>query len=261
MNTPLQDTAAPKRQRWASSVAWIGVIVGIASLLAMLLSGPLYRMGTLDLRPAFSLMGWGAKLGLLALVIGLLGLILALMARHGRSGGLAVLAIVLGLAAFMPPWMFRNKAASVPAIHDISTDTSQPPAFKALLAQRADAPNPATYGGPEIAAQQHKAYPDIRPLDLRATPHQVFEAALATARDMGWVIAAQDPNAKRIEATATTFWYGFKDDVVIRIRRINDQLTRLDIRSVSRVGKSDVGKNAERIRTFEQRMRKALPGA
>ena len=258
MKTLSQNNVTSKRQRRAVAVAWIGLLVGVISLLTMLLSGPLYRLGMLDLRPAFGLMGWGAKLGLAALVVGLLGLILALLARHGRSGGLAILAIALGLAAFVPPWMFRNKAASVPPIHDISTDTTQPPAFHTLLAQRADAPNPATYGGPDIAVQQHKAYPDIRPLDLKATPHQVFAAALGTARSMGWHIAAQDADANRIEATATTFWYGFKDDIVIRIRRINDELTRLDIRSVSRVGKSDVGKNAERIRNFEQRMQKTL---
>lgn len=244
--------------RWVRIVAFVGIVLGIVALLGMLLSGPLYRTGMLKLGPAFGLMGLGAKVGMAAIVVGIVGVILALVARQSRGVWLAGFAIVLGLLAFMPPSMFRNKAASVPPIHDISTDTTNPPAFQALLPQRHDAPNPAEYGGAEVASQQQTAYPDIQPLELSASTQQVFDAALTTARDMGWEIAAQDASQGRIEATATTFWYGFKDDVVIRIQPESDGKTRLDIRSLSRVGKSDVGKNAERIRTFEQRIRKRL---
>lgn len=248
-----------KITRWAGIVALIGIVTGVVSALVMLASGPLYRAGMLDLRPAFGLMGLGAKIGMAAIIIGLLGLIMSLMARRNRSGWLAALAIVLGLLAFMPPWMFRNKAASVPPIHDISTDTTNPPAFNALLPERRAASNAAEYGGAEVANQQHKAYPDIKPLEFDAPAQKVFDAALATARDMGWKIAAQDPAQGRIEATDTTFWYGFKDDVVIRIAAEGNVRTRLDIRSLSRVGKSDVGKNADRIRAFETHLRKLLP--
>ncbi len=244
--------------RWSLIVAFLAIVVGVVALLGILLSGPLYRTGVLKLGPAFGLMGLGAKVGMAAIVIGILGVILALVARQSRGAWLAGFAIVLGLLAFMPPWMFRSKAASVPPIHDISTDTTNPPAFQALLPQRHDAPNPVEYGGAGIASQQQTAYPDIQPLDLAASTQQVFDAALATARDMGWEIAAQDPSQGRIEATATTFWYGFKDDVVIRIQPESDGKTRLDIRSLSRVGKSDVGKNADRIRSFEQRIKKRI---
>ncbi len=250
------------RQRmapWTYPVAWIGLIVAVIGAAGMLLSGPLYRAGALDLRPAFSLMGWGAKIGLAALLIGIVALVLSLMTRHIRGRAIAVVAIVLGLLAFTPPWMFRNTAASVPPIHDISTDTTNPPVFEALLSARSSAPNPVEYGGAQVASQQHTAYPDIKPLHFKLSAPQVFDAALTTATDMGWKIAAHDASAGRIEATDTTFWYGFKDDVVIRIRAENSTETRLDIRSLSRVGKSDVGKNADRIRTFEKRLRKSMP--
>lgn len=254
-----KTTEQPSRMaRRAGIVAWIGFAIGLLAALGMLLSGPLYRAGVLSLGQAFSLMGTGAKAGVIAIVLGLVWLIMAMVARSHRGVRVAALGVALGLLAFVPPWMFMSKAKSVPPIHDISTDTANPPMFKALLAARRSAPNPVEYGGAEIAAQQHKAYPDIKALHFRASEPQVFDAALATARDMGWKIAAHDPATGRIEATATTFWYGFKDDVVIRIQPETNTETRLDIRSLSRVGKSDVGKNAERIRDFEKRIRKKL---
>lgn len=148
-------------------------------------------------------------------------------------------------------------ARAVPAIHDISTDTTNPPAFKAVLAQRADSPNSPVYAGAKVAAQQHKAYPDIKPLQFKASPDTVFTAALKTARDMGWKIQANDAASGHIEATDTTSWFGFKDDIVIRIRPQANG-TRLDIRSESRLGKSDVGKNAARIRAFRNQLDRRL---
>jgi uncharacterized protein (DUF1499 family) len=119
----------------------------------------------------------------------------------------------------------------------------------AILPLRAGAPNPAEYGGAEVAAQQRAGYPDIGPLILQTLPQQAFDRALAAARDMGWEIVATDPTSGRIEATATTFWFGFKDDVVVRVTPVGDG-SRIDVRSVSRVGRSDVGSNAERIKAY-----------
>jgi uncharacterized protein (DUF1499 family) len=136
-----------------------------------------------------------------------------------------------------------------PHIHDITTDIENPPRLVSVLPLRKNAENSAEYGGPEIAAQQHTAYPDIVPLMLPMRPAQAFERALATARHRGWMIADANPAEGRIEATATTFWFGFKDDVVIRIVPVTGG-SRLDMRSVSRVGVSDVGTNAARIRSY-----------
>jgi uncharacterized protein (DUF1499 family) len=138
---------------------------------------------------------------------------------------------------------------SLPFIHDISTDLEQPPEFVDVVPLRADAPNPVAHPGEETAAQQRQGYPDIRPLELDLAPEQAFDRALATAREQGWEIVAAVPEEGRIEATATTFWFGFKDDVVVRITPAGTG-SRLDIRSKSRVGRSDVGANAARIRAF-----------
>jgi uncharacterized protein (DUF1499 family) len=145
------------------------------------------------------------------------------------------------------------QARRVPFIHDITTDAADPPAFVAVLPLRAGASNPAAYGGPEVAAAQARAYPDIAPRYLAAAPAGAFEQALAAARGMGWAIVAADPAAGRIEATATSRWLGFQDDVVVRIRPDGGG-SRVDVRSASRVGKSDLGVNARRIREYLRRL-------
>ena len=107
---------------------------------------------------------------------------------------------------------------------------------------------------PEIAAQQRQAYPDVVPLVLESPADVAFGRALEAARGMGWEIVAADSSAGRIEATATTAWFGFKDDVVVRVTP-EDGRSRVDVRSVSRVGMSDVGTNAARIRAYLARLR------
>src|SRR5207245_2074399 len=107
----------------------------------------------------------------------------------------------------------------------------------------------AAYGGPAVAAQQHRAYPDLRPVTLPEPPPRAFERALAVARAQGWEIVESSPAEGRIEATDTTRWFGFKDDVVVRVRP-EGAGSRVDVRSLSRVGRSDVGKNAARLRAY-----------
>ena len=124
----------------------------------------------------------------------------------------------------------------------------------AVVPLRRDASNPVAYGGPEIAAEQKKAYPDIKPAVLGAPPAQAFDRALDAAKKQGWEIVAAVPAEGRIEATDTTRWFGFKDDVVVRVRP-EGAGSRVDVRSVSRVGRGDVGTNARRIRGFLDALR------
>ena len=137
----------------------------------------------------------------------------------------------------------------IPPIHDITTDTADPPAFAALLPAREAAPNGAAYGGARVAAIQATAYPDIAPRRLDVPPAAAFERALAAARAMGWTIAAADRGAGRIEASDRTPVFRFVDDIVVRIRP-DGAGSRIDVRSVSRLGLSDLGKNAARIRRY-----------
>jgi uncharacterized protein (DUF1499 family) len=223
------------------------LIVAVVAALLLLGAGPGVRLGAWDFRTGFNLLRWGAYLGLAAALAALVQLAVPTL-RPVRSGRL-ILALGLGALAAGVPWYWRNRARSVPPIHDITTDTADPPAFVAVLPLRAGAPNPAEYGGEEIAAAQQQAYPDVRPLILPLAPDAALTQALAAARRAGWEIVAADSAAGRIEATATSGWFGFKDDVVVRIQPA-DGGSRIDVRSVSRVGKSDVGANAERIRSY-----------
>lgn len=136
-----------------------------------------------------------------------------------------------------------------PRIHDITTDTVEPPQFVALLARRGLRASPPEYDGLIATAEQRRAYPDIQPLVLSVPASQAFDAAVAAARTMGWEIVASDRAAGRIEAIATTRLLRFKDDVVVRLRE-EPAGVRVDVRSKSRVGVGDLGTNARRIRRF-----------
>jgi uncharacterized protein (DUF1499 family) len=210
-------------------------------------SGTGVRLGLWPFRAGFQLLRWSAYLGLAAAAAAAIGLLIP-KARAGGLGSLAV-ALVLGLGVAYLPWHWQQRARALPPIHDISTDLEHPPAFVAVLPLRSNAANPSEYGGPEVATAQRQGYPDIHPLILPAPPPVAFARALAAAEGMGWTLVAADSAAGRIEATATTAWFGFKDDVVIRVTPATAG-SRIDVRSVSRVGKSDVGTNAARIRSY-----------
>jgi len=232
-----------------------GFLLALLAGAALLLAGVSNRLQWLDFRPALTLFRWAAYGGAAAAVLSLLGLIFTRPGSAWRGFPLAVLGLVIGLVVVGIPWQWRQKAQRLPFIHDITTDLENPPAFVAILLLRADAPNAAEYGGSEIAAQQRAGYPDLGPLTLQVPPSQAFERALDAARAMGWEIVASEPTEGRIEATATTFWFGFKDDVVVRVTSTEGG-SRIDVRSVSRVGQSDVGANAERITAYLERIAK-----
>jgi uncharacterized protein (DUF1499 family) len=179
-------------------------------------------------------------------------LVLHLIAQAGaRSRGfvLTLASIVLGGVAFGVPFAILHNAKQAPPIHDIATDTENPPRFLAIVPLRSDAPNSIEYEGEAISKQQHAAYPDIQPAILAESPDVAFQRALTSARDLGWEIVAAVPNEGRIEATDTTIWFGFKDDIVIVVTP-GAGGSRVDVRSLSRLGKSDLGKNAARVRTY-----------
>jgi uncharacterized protein (DUF1499 family) len=223
------------------------LLFAVTAALLLLVAGPGTRMDLWSFGAGFLLMRWALFVGLGAAVLAVLLLIIP-KTRRGQAATLAV-ALVIGLATAWVPWSNYRTVQSLPFIHDITTDLEHPPEFVDVVPLRAGAPNPVEHPGEETAAQQREGYPDIRPLELDLAPAPAFDRALATARAQGWEIVAAVPSEGRIEATATTFWFGFKDDVVIRITPAESG-SRLDIRSKSRVGRSDVGANAARIRAF-----------
>ncbi len=227
-------------QRWLLLPAAIAVAL-------MLLSGPGVRLGWWDYPIGFALLRWSVYAGLAAAAIA--GVALASPAlRRGQIGALSG-AAAAGLLAAWLPWQWAQQGRGLPPIHDISTDLIDPPAFSAVLPLRTDAPNSVAWGGPDAVAAQHSGYPDIAPLTLELSLPAAFNRALEAARLMRWDIVAADDRAGRIEATATTIWFGFKDDVVIRVTRAANG-TRIDVRSLSRVGQGDLGINAKRVRAY-----------
>lgn len=223
----------------------LALLVALVAGSLLLASGTGYRIGAWPPPVAFTMLRWGA-IGALGAVVLAAG---ALWRARGRDV-LAALALVIALPMFAIPFRFQRMAAAAPPIHDISTDTANPPTYQAVVPLRAGAPNTLDYSQ-DVARQQRDAYPDIKPLVLELPAAQVFDRALNAARESEWEIVDANADAGRIEATDTTAFFGFKDDIVVRLTPIGNR-TVVDVRSVSRVGRSDVGTNARRIREYLQ---------
>jgi uncharacterized protein (DUF1499 family) len=232
-------------------------LAGLA-VLGVLGAGPGYRFGWWGLGPAFAVLRRGAELGGVAALVALAAAVVSAVGRARRDVGLAALALGIAVGALVIPLRMQAQARRAPPIHDITTDLADPPVFVAVVPRRTGARNPVGYAGPAVAAQQRAGYPDIAPLDLAAPPAQVFPAVEAAARGLGWEIVAAVPAEGRLEATATTPWFGFKDDVVVRVRA-RDGGSRVDVRSLSRIGVGDLGANAARVRAFLARLRASAP--
>ena len=240
----------PSMATWLSRLAFL---LALSSAVVAILAGFGSRTGWWHFRTGFQILTWAAYGGLGSGIVGFVGCFAALWRGQRSAALLALLSLIVGLVVVGLPWHMKRTAQRVPPIHDITTDTDDPPRFAAILPLRKDAPNSVDYEGPKTAALQHKAYPDIQPVILRIPSQQAFTQALQAAEAMGWDIVARNPAEGRIEATDTTLWFGFKDDIVVRIQARGDE-SRVDVRSVSRVGKSDVGTNAQRLRAYVRRL-------
>jgi uncharacterized protein (DUF1499 family) len=237
-----------------SRVVLAAAALALVALLLGVMAGFGSRWGLWHFRTGFSMLRWSAYAGLATAALSAAAIAWTRPGTGRRGLPLAAVAMVVGIIVFAVPWQNQRLARSVPPIHDITTDTENPPAFVAIAPLRADAPNPVEYAGEQIAQQQRAAYPDIRPLILDLSAERAFQRALDAARREGWRIVDANPAEGRIEATDRTFWFGFLDDVVIRLTPLNGR-TVVDVRSKSRVGRSDVGANARRIRSYLQSVR------
>ncbi len=196
---------------------------------------------------------WLNPLGAVILIVGLLALIVHQIRKERTGAVLGGVAALVGVALLAPLVAGTlNPPRRAPPIHDISTDTVNPPLFEVLDDTRDGAMNTLDYGGPELAAAQAAGYPDIAPLETDLAPDAAYQRALAVAQEMGWEIVASDAGRRRFEATARTAVFYFADDVVVVVTPQGDA-SRVDMRGVSRVGRSDQGVNAARIRDFQHR--------
>jgi len=242
--------------RTLNIVAIFSIALSAVLVLTAVMSGFGTRINWWGFRTGLSILKWSAYGELTVAAAALIGCILAFSRGQGSDLRLFIIACVISIAAVIIPFRRYLIVRSVPAIHDITTDMVNPPQFNAVLDARKNALNPVEYGGDTVAQQQKKAYPDIAPLILDVPSDKAFEKALAAAEMQGWQIVNADKNKGVIEATEMTFWFGFKDDIVVRIAPQGSG-SRIDIRSLSRVGKSDVGANADRIRKYLATLKKS----
>lgn len=238
--------------RWSQVGALLGLWLAALALSLLAISPLGWRAGWWHYRFAFTwLMPASGFIAAAATLISLLTLLLGWSGLGARRKAMAVVGLALGAALVYVPWHYNRLLSTLPRIHDITTDTENPPPFKAVLAARA-AEKAATevYEGPDLARLQKAAYPDMAPLELNSTAAQAFELALEVAKSMpGWSIVSAEPATGRIEASQASTWFGFTDDIVIRVTADGSR-SRIDMRSLSRQGRSDFGVNAARIRAY-----------
>lgn len=235
--------------RELSNVALTAGILAGLGVIAFTVSGFGYKWGWWDLGIAFRIL---IPAGTILAITGfILSLTYVFFIRSDRYYGdwMAFVGMLLSVAVLVNAAYWYFETQKYPPIHDITTDTQNPPEFDAIAPIRANAPNPIKYEGEEIAAIQKKHYPEIGTLYLEASPETAYKKALDAAKETSWEIVSENQSALTIEATHTLPWFGFKDDIVIRVDT-TDTGSKIDVRSVSRVGLGDVGVNAWRIRNY-----------
>ena len=256
-----------------SLIAALGLLVALASAVALAVGAYGYREQMFDVRFALLTVNqYASYAGAVAAALGLVAIGATLPGGRRRGFVIALLALVIGGGAAGYIGYLYWQVETLPYIHDITTDLENPPQFVAATAVRVreGAPNPPEYDGPDAALQQRygtlrgrEGYTGLEPLVVAVPAAEVFDKALALIEQRGWEVIESDGTAGRIEATDTSRFYLFKDDVVIRLTPSGEGTaigTRIDMRSKSRIGRSDLGVNAQRIAEFLGALRNAVGG-
>jgi uncharacterized protein (DUF1499 family) len=248
-------TATAPRLAAGASLSRILAVAGLAlAIFAVLVlaAGPIgwraglwhYRIGLLTLMPA------AGCLGVAALALSVAALLAGLRARSRRDLTGALLGMLIGAGVAYFPWHWSNQRGAFPRVNDVTTDLADPPSLAFSEASRkAEEGNPTAYDAHQFAGVQQRAYPDIVPARLAVPPAAAFDKALALVKARAWVIVETDRGAGVIDANDRSFWFGFTDDVAIRVTT-DGEGSRVDIRSSARQGRGDYGVNARRVRAF-----------
>ncbi|MHB0954340.1 MAG: DUF1499 domain-containing protein [Allorhizobium sp.] len=218
----------------------LAVLFGLVSLLLLAVSVWGFRIGDWPWLQAYRVATWGAWAAFTGFLVALAGLLFWLRRRQG-GGVVVMLGMLLSLPVAGLGLAFDLAARTTPPINDVSTDIEDPPVFWFTV-------TPTDYPV-QNAEPQRAAYPDVRPLELSLSFDDAFAAALALAEDRNWDVLSADPAEAQIEAIATSFLYGFEDEVAVRVMK-TESGTRVDMRSRSRLGQIDRGANARRIEAF-----------
>jgi uncharacterized protein (DUF1499 family) len=255
----MAETAA--RGAWADRLTGLALLLSLGGVAAALIASVGAGQGAWHFRGAFTVLRYAL---FAAMAGGLIAIVALLLARRGGRRGLVgrnILALVVALLFVSYLGNLIMMARSVPAIHDVATNLNDLPQFSVLDVRDDNLENVPDNGDPRLKvldpesrwkALHRQAYGDLRPVRLNMSVPEVIARAERLARERGWEIAKVDPQAGILEATHTSFFFRFKDDVVLRARAYAEAKggTEVDMRSISRVGGSDVGMNAKRIRAF-----------
>lgn len=235
----------------------INVVFGICLIPILLLSPLAYKAGAIDLMASLGGVMLAVAGGALNLVA-MLGLVAFFVIKKVpfSKAALAVTALcsIVPIVALSP---HMSKAQAVPPIHDITTNPIDPPEFHEVVKRRIYAANDLAFGDADHTAEDMEAlhaeyYPYLETKVVSMSPAEAIDRSRAVLEEMGLEIINVSESLGVVEATDTTFWFGFKDDLVVRVRSEADR-SIIDVRSVSRVGQSDLGVNAERIKGFLDR--------
>ena len=228
---------------------YIGFVIALICAFAALGSGLGYRVGLWHFRTGIEILKWSFFVSAATLLL-LLVCVFFLRTKTTSDLIVGILGIVISAALVYVPYSWKKTLDRYPYIHDVTTDMDNPPEFVAAARLRGQGDHPVAYDGPDVAEQQKKAYPNIQPVFLEDDPASVLTKIEATLLEMGLEITESNADAGRVEAMDTTFLFGFRDDVVVRVTVEEGKGTRVDVRSKSRVGMSDLGENAKRITRF-----------
>ncbi|MCY4130271.1 MAG: DUF1499 domain-containing protein [Gammaproteobacteria bacterium] len=232
---------------------WIRILLsGALACLALAIGGAwLFKFGiaSFGISSTFVLIGFGLSVIFAVITIGTLFVSILRKQPYGLFTMFVAFVVCFCLAGYAA--ILYNKASTNPVIYNVSTDLVDPPKFsQAILDLRGESSNPVELDNRQ--KELHKgAYDDVQSLVLNSNKDSAYTMALELVRERGWEIVAHDEQEGTIDAIATTFWFGYKDDVVVRVRgNAEEKSATVDLHSVSRIGQTDLGKNAERIRDF-----------
>ena len=249
------------------SIAAIGLALTIA------VAGPATRLGVWEYgtgltliwnvsRPVTIIEGFVSLSPIFtAAALSLLGGLFAFVCGARALGMFAIIAALAAGGAGLVPVKMKELIDTNPFIHDITTDFANPPPV--IAGAGFDRKNSPEYVGDEkvrnsemaVAEAQRAAFPDIKTKRVNAPVNDVVETVRAILTSMDMEILSETPMeaGRLMEATYTSTWFGFIDDFVVRLQPEGD-VTLIDVRSKSRVGKSDLGANARRVRMFFEKI-------
>jgi hypothetical protein len=250
---------AVRQGGWAPRLTTLALILSVGGVAAALVAAVGSGQEAWPFRTGFTILRYAFFAAIAGGLLALIGLFVARRRRSAKLSALNLVALVIGLGFVLYLGAQIRTARTVPAIHDVSTNLDDMPQFSVLKVREDNLEKIPDNDDPRLKAMDpesrwkalhRQAYSSLRTVRVPWPVAETVQRAERLARERGWEIAKADPKAGLVEATDTTRFFRFKDDVVVRVRPDPSGGSLVDMRSISRVGGSDVGVNAKRVRAF-----------